>query len=698
MKSSYPAVEHVGGAEGPSVAEWHLILPPDHLSEHDREARGPRETHTVLLSGEEACTLFVWCRRHAVPATRAVRRLAEYLAERWSRYTCPEPGVTALENAGNGTQDVPAQAGGTAPDSPGSLSMALDAVPDTATGGTVALTVSWDESALDQRTVAAFLDSLRALVTGWLTDPATDLAGLPLVSPAALDDLLSLGDGGTPSAVRYRTAPEAILEWAERHPLAPAVRFAGRTVTYRDLVRQAAGTAAELRSVGVGHGARVLLYGPQSDLTVAGMLACHLLGASYVPLDVESPVARLRQVATGTRASACLWADETDEAGATARGAGFLPGGMPVVRILRDLSTQPATSSLPEPSAAAYLLFSSGSTGVPKGIEVTQGSLGHFCREINAAYAITPEDRVLAFARPVFDVSVFEVFATLAAGAQVVIADPDTRMDPMLLTDFLQAEGVTLAELPPALLPLLDPAELPSLRLVSVGGEAVPGALVGEWASSERELWNGYGPTETTVAVTLQRLTGEWTASPPIGRPLPGCTAYVVDEALMLRPRGAVGELCIAGPSLAAGYLNDHARTAAAFVELPQLPGTRVYRTGDLVRWRGDGALDYLGRIDRQVKVNGFRVELSEVEGALASVVGVRQAAVEMIEAAGGGRILSALVVGGDGLDHAVVLEEIRKVLPPYAVPGHLVSADVLPLTPNGKIDRAAVRLALGQS
>ena len=228
----------MGSEEGSSQAVWHLALPPDHLSESDREARGPCDTHTVLLSGEEARRLFVWCRRHAIPATRVVQRLAEYLAKRWSRNTCPEPGVTAREIAGDSTRDVMTRACGTVLDSPGSLSMALDDVPETATRGTVALTVSWDESTLDQRTMAAFLDSLRTLVTGWLADPATDLADLPLLSHAAVDRLLSLGDGGTASEVRYRTALEAILGWAERHPLAPAIRFASRTVTYRDLVLQ----------------------------------------------------------------------------------------------------------------------------------------------------------------------------------------------------------------------------------------------------------------------------------------------------------------------------------------------------------------------------------------------------------------------------------------------------------------------------
>ncbi|WP_055524425.1 amino acid adenylation domain-containing protein [Streptomyces graminilatus] len=674
-----------GSTEGPSDAMARLVLPPDHRCESDRRAQGTRTEQVVLLAGDDARALFRWCRANALPPTRTVRRLAEHLAERWNQYAVAEPGVKA--------RDIIASAARTAPESVNSLQLAVHVPPDDAPGGEVRLSTTWDEGLLDHRTTTAFTDALRTLVTGWLVDPDADLAGLPLVSPDSVARLLALGDGGTPAGARYRTVPEAILGWAQSHPLRPAVRFDGSTVTYGDLVRRAADTAAGLKAAGIARGDRVLLYGSQSDATVAGMVACHLVGASYVSLDVESPVARLAQVAAGTGAGACLWADDSQEP----LPADFLPAGTPVIRIGQDSATEstPLSPAPPEPSTAAYVLFSSGSTGVPKGIEVSHESLGHFSREINAAYAMTPADRVLAFARPVFDVSVFEVFATLAAGAQVVIPDADARMDPMLLTDFIRDERITLAELPPALLPLLDPAELPSLRLVSVGGEAVPGALVNEWASAERELWNGYGPTEATVAVTLQKLTGEWTAPPPIGRPIGGCTAYVVDDRLTLRPWGAVGELCVSGPSLATGYLNDPVRTAAAFVELPQVPGTRVYRTGDLVRWRGDGALDYLGRIDRQVKVNGFRVELTEVEGVLASATGVRQAAVEMVEAAGGGRVLGALVVGDAELDSRTVLDEVRDALPPYAVPGRLVATGALPLTANGKVDRAVVRRML---
>ncbi|MFJ3202328.1 amino acid adenylation domain-containing protein [Streptomyces sp. NPDC086989] len=680
----HPAGRTEEGARPQAVR--HLLLPPD----HNAGGSGSGEAHRVLRAGETARSLFTWCHRHAVEPQDVVQAMAAHLAERWSAYARPEPG----ETLGQVLQRIPERVVEPPPESAGALTLAVRAAPDTAAGAEMTLSASWDAGTLDPRTVAAFLDSLHTLMTGWLADPGADLGSLPLLSPTDTGGLLSLGDGGAPTHAPYRTVVEAIADRAERHPRRPAVRFAGRTLTYEDLIRQAQATAAGLRAAGVGAGARVLLYGAQSDLTVVGMLACHLLGAAYVPLDVESPGARLEQVATGTGAAACLWADE---ATATARGAEFLPEGTPLVPVtLAPRAAQPSVHRPPEPSAAAYVLFSSGTTGVPKGIEVSQRSLAHFCREINAAYAIGDEDRVLAFARPVFDVSVFEVFATLAAGARVVIPDADARLDPMLLTDVINEEGVTLAELPPALLPLLDAAELPTLRMVSVGGEAVAGALVAEWDSPERELWNGYGPTETTVAVTLQRLTGEWTVSPPIGRPLPGCTAFVVDEELRLRPRGAVGELCIAGPSLATGYLDDPERTAAAFVELPEVPGTRVYRTGDLARWRGDGALDYLGRIDRQVKVNGFRVEPAEVEGVLAAATGVRQAVVEMAEAAGGGRILGALVVGGADLDHATVLEQVRRTLPPYAVPGRLVRAEALPLTANGKVDRAEVRRMLG--
>jgi peptide synthetase PhsC len=638
-----------------------------------------------LLCGDDARSLRKLCDEMSVPVARTVRGLAEHLAVRWNRYADVPDALTLRDLV---EQD------NVAAEAPGTLRLAVSAPrPASALAHGVELSVSWDEGVLGRPTVVSFIDSLRTLITGCVARPDADLADLAVVPASGVRRLIELGHGGEPGDARYRTVPEAVLDWATLHPERPAVSYGGRTLSYAHLAAQASAVADALAAAGVSDGDRVLLYGQQSDLAVVGMLACHLRGAGYVPLDVDSPAKRVRQVAAGAGATACLWGEGTEETDPAA----FLPPGLSVVRLRRDLPAASGSVAPPDLAAAAYVLHSSGSTGAPKGIEVTHSSLAHFCREINDAYTVTPDDRVLAFARPVFDISVFEVFATLAAGAQVVVADAETRMDPMLLTDLLQAEKVTVAELPPALLPLLDPAELPGLRLVSVGGEAVPGSLVGEWASADRQFWNGYGPTETTVAITLQQLTGEWTAPPPIGRPIPGCTAYVVDEALRLRPQGAIGELCVSGPSLATGYLDDPIRTAASFTELPEVPGTRVYRTGDLVRWRGDGALDYLGRADRQVKVNGFRVELAEVEDALMSVGGVRQAVVEMVAALGGGRTLSALVVGDSHVAHGEILMRAAELLPPYAVPGRLVGADEIPLTPNGKVDRVAVAQLLSE-
>lgn len=651
------------------------MLLPDRRAATARGVLGVRTQDAVLSSGDATRSLFRLCRGMSVPATTAVRRLAEYLAIRWTRHADPLPGRSIQDILGVDDEIPPV---------PATLRLTITTTEqDRYSDAEVVVSAAWDDDVLEQTTVAAFLGSLRALVTDCATRPETVSSELLLTTSDDTLRLLELGYGGTPTGGWYRTVPEAVRVWAERQPRRTAIRYRGTGLSFAELVEKASSCAAALAAVGVTAGDRVLLQGAQTDLTVVGMLACHFLGVGYVPLDTTSPVERLRRVAATTRAAACLWVEGPDP-------AAFLSTDVRIVPVPpADRGAVPP--GLPTPSSTAYVLFSSGSTGIPKGIEVTHASLAHFCREITAAYTVAPDDRVLAFARPVFDVSVFEVFATLAAGARVVIPDADTRMDPVLLTEFIRTEAVTLAELPPALLPLLEPGDLPSLRLVSVGGEAVPGAVVGPWSTPGRELWNGYGPTETTVAVTLQRLTGGWTAPPPIGRPIPGCTAYVVDDLLTLRPRGAVGELCIAGPSLATGYVGDPARTAASFVELPEVPGVRVYRTGDLARWRGDGALDYLGRLDRQVKVNGFRVEPAEVEAALGAVHGIDQAVVEVVEVPGGGRALGALVVGEADIDPDSVLGAVREVLPPYAVPVRVVPVDAFPLTPNGKVDRIAV-------
>nr|WP_246481550.1 amino acid adenylation domain-containing protein [Amycolatopsis umgeniensis] len=551
----------------------------------------------------------------------------------------------------------------------------------------IGYTVEYNPDLFHERTITALVDAFRTVMTSALAAPGRPLDEHALLAPGEPAELAAYG-AGDPVAPTRGTVLDVVRGHAETDPGRVAVRYGGTDLTYGDLVREVRAVAGALAEAGVGSSDRVALLARQSTAAVIGMLATQWLGAAYVPLDVDAPPARLRTIAGRAGVTAWLVGD-TGEDEVLARIGG-------VDGLVLELGAARRRAEPREPAAteadSAYLIFTSGTTGTPKGVDVPHSALAHFCREINEAYRIDGRDRVLGFAKYSFDVSVFEVFATLTAGATLCVPDLDQRRDPALLTGFLRDEAVTVAELPPALMPLLDP-DLPELRLVSVGGEAFPGALVATWTQGGREFWNGYGPTETTVAVTLKQCSGEWPVMPPIGRPIRGCHAYVVDERLRPVPPGAVGELLISGPTLARGYFGDQEGTARAFVTRPE---GRSYRTGDLVRWRGDGDLDFLGRADRQVKLNGHRIELTEVERVLTDHPEVRRVAVSVCRVPDLGRTMAAFAVLEEPAPKPdEVLRQAAAVLPRYAVPARLVPVGDLPLTANKKVDHEALERLL---
>ncbi|HLX49730.1 MAG TPA: amino acid adenylation domain-containing protein [Streptosporangiaceae bacterium] len=519
--------------------------------------------------------------------------------------------------------------------------------------------------------------------------PERKLLPADLTGAGARAELLRLGDGGQADHRAPVTVGDAILARAAASPEATAVEAPDGVLSYGELVTRARAMAARLGALGVGPEDRVAVCLPRQAAMVWAPLAVMLAGAAYVPLDPDHPDERLRLVLV----DACVRHVLT-----TATEAGRFPAGLTVVAVgtegQDELPAAEAPAALPQ--AAAYVLYTSGSTGQPKGVLVEQRAVASFCAHIARAYHIGPGTRLLAFAAPTFDVSVFELWAGLSAGATVVLAGSEERQSPEALQRLLAGKRVTCAELPPSIMPLLDPGYLPDLRLVSVGGEAPAGNLVDTWATGEREFWNGYGPTETTVAVTLMRChPPSGGRVPPIGLPMAGHRAYVLDESGRLVPPGVPGELCVAGPGLARGYLGMPGQTATSFVADPYgPPGTRMYRTGDLARWTASGVLEFLGRADRQVKIRGFRVEPAEVEAALAGHPAVRQVTVQPWDAPDGTRHLAAYVVPADGQDPPS-LPGLRATaagrLPAHMLPTRLAVLPGLPLTPAGKVDRKAL-------
>jgi amino acid adenylation domain-containing protein len=365
--------------------------------------------------------------------------------------------------------------------------------------------------------------------------------------------------------------------------------------------------------------------------------------------------------------------------------------------------TEIATRSVENPEVGvsveglAYVIYTSGSTGTPK------AALLHHRGAANLSAAqlrlLSPDSssRVLQFSSLSFDASVFDLLMALLSGAELHLATPDELLPGPGLRDLLERRRITHLTLPPSALAALPHAELPDLRVLVVAGEALPEELVARWARPGRRLFNAYGPTEATVWVSAAecRVGG---GKPLIGRPIANARAYVLDAGLRAQPEGAAGELYVGGAGVGRGYLNRPGLTAERFVPDPFSgeAGARLYRTGDVARWRG-GELEYLGRVDGQVKVRGYRVELGEVEAVLASHPGVREAAAAVKGAGAEARLVGYYVrEEGAEVSGAEVRQYLRGLVPEYLVPGVVVELERMPVSGSGKLDRKALPEGVG--
>ena len=499
------------------------------------------------------------------------------------------------------------------------------------------------------------------------------------------------------------TVADLLEAAAARSPEATAVVAGDRSLTYAELGARANRLAHHLRSLGVGPDVAVgICLDRCAELAVA-LHAVLKAGGACVPLDPDYPPERLAFLAADAGVAVVLTRQAL---------AGRVPDGTaPVVRVddagaWADFPvTAPARSSGPDD--LGYVIYTSGSTGEPKGVLLTsRGLVNHHLAALDL-YALGPVDRVLQFCSLGFDASVEEMFPTWAAGATVVFRPGDI---PLLGRDWLGwlvDQRITVLNLPTAYwhawardLEALGSPVPDGIRLVVVGGEKARGPAYRAWArlAGGRSRWvNAYGPTETTCMSTFYEAPadgggdGDGDGDPPIGQPLPNTTVVVVDGDLRPVPAGTTGELLIGGAGLARGYLNSPELTAKRFVEGPG--GDRMYRTGDLVRELAGGDLDYVGRIDDQVKVRGFRIELGEVEAALLRHHGVGSAAVVARADAAGDRALAAYVVarGGATVAPAELRRFLAERLPAHMVPATVTVLDALPLTAHGKVDRAAL-------
>ncbi|MDI1463733.1 amino acid adenylation domain-containing protein [Catellatospora sp. KI3] len=576
------------------------------------------------------------------------------------------------------------------------------------------LTVAWDEASLadgelrgsveydvdlfDRGTVEALAGHYLTLLDAALAAPHRRVSQLPLVREEEVAALVA--DLDAPAAPPRAALVELFDAAAARWPDRDAVTHDGHPLTYADLAARADRLARSLRERGVRPGDTVAVRLDRGPLWPVALLAVLKAGAAYVPVDAGAPKERFAHLLADSGAALVLGD----------RAAGAPPAGPVPWHAVEDLLEGPvAEAPLPvvSPAAPAYVLYTSGTTGRPKGVCVSQGNLGHTLRAVADRYELSPEDRVLQFAALTFDVAAEELFSALIRGACVVLLPSGPVPGIAELAELVRQERLTVLNLPASywhewvgVLAQHPPSRCPSLRLVVVGSERVDGGRLARWqaVAPTRPRWlNAYGPTEATITATVHE-PAPGTGGPatvPIGRPLPGVRAYVLDTALRPVPAGVPGDLYLAGPGVADGYLGDPARTATAFLPDPWgPPGGRMYATGDRARRTADGVLEFLGRDDHQVKLRGFRIELGEIESALASCPGVREAAVLLHEDAPGGPTLVGYLA--PPVAEAAVRAHLADRLPAYMVPSTLVSLDRLPTGASGKLDRRALPAPTG--
>jgi non-ribosomal peptide synthetase-like protein len=478
---------------------------------------------------------------------------------------------------------------------------------------------------------------------------------------------------------------------ADSHPGNAAVLFGDRRATYADVESWANKLARHLRRAGVTRQSTVAVLLPRSLEVYPSLLAILKAGGAYVPVDPGYPSERVAFILENSKCEVVITTSELSHLASRFRGR--------VIAIDTDrelIENEAGTRILPYADAQdtdlCYIIYTSGSTGKPKGVEVEHRNAVHLVLTEREIYGISQEDRVCQAASLSFDLSVEEVWMAFAAGAILVPAPPDASHGGPEFADFLKTSRVTVLSCVPTILSTLED-EFPDIRLLILGGEACPNSLVDRWSRPERRLVNTYGPTEATVIATFANLARHKPVT--IGKPVPGYYIRLLDDSLKEVPPGEAGEICIGGAGVARGYVGLPEETDSKFILDPHnpSPGSRIYRTGDLGRVLGNGDLEFLGRADGQVKLRGYRIELSEIESVLTKQKGVLAAACTVRKGKSEVESLAAYVVMEDGheLDEREFRAQLRDSLPGYMVPNTVDKLSDLPRLPSGKLDRTSL-------
>jgi amino acid adenylation domain-containing protein len=557
-------------------------------------------------------------------------------------------------------------------------------------------TFEYSTDLFDLAVIQRMAEHFRTMLGGIIANPEIPVAELPLLTPSEYEQVIVQWNGTCRDYPHDCSLAELFQLQVEKTPEALAVTFEDQQLTYRELNQRANQVAHYLRSKGIGPEVLVGICMERSLQMVIGLLGILKAGGAYVPFDPEYPQDRLVYMIQDSGVALVL----------TQRDVAVSPECAESIcldrqwdEISRESPDNPISSVAPE--NLAYVIYTSGSTGAPKGVANEHRSVVNYLCWLQELYPLLGSDRIMQKTPYTFDVSIPEFFWTLMTGASLVISRPAGHQDPDYMVDLIVAQKITTIRFVPSMLKAFlenqGVERCTSLKKVICSGEALPESAQEHFFQrlTSAELINAYGPTEAAVEVTHWQCSARNTTV-PIGHPAPNVQLYILDQYLQPVPAGMSGELFIAGAQVARGYVNRPDFTAEKFVPNPfsSAPGQRMYRTGDLVRWNPDGSVEFLGRLDYQVKLRGFRIELGEIETVLMQYPAVLEAVVVMRESEDGEKRLVAYVTNREGHSKPTVSSlrtHLQGKLPDYMIPSAFVRLESLPRTPNGKIDRKSL-------
>ena len=549
----------------------------------------------------------------------------------------------------------------------------------------------------EDSTIDRMLSNFEVLLHGIVSDPEKRLADLPLLTVAETTQLLEGRNNTSCEYPHNKTLHRLFEEQVARTPNAAALVFKAQQFSYAELNARANQVARQLRSMGVGAGMLVGLYLERSLEMLVGMLGILKAGGAYVPLDASYPPERLSYILQDANIEILLTQNR-------------LPAPETELRRLcldsdRDVIAGHSEENLLEETTSesrAYVIYTSGSTGRPKGVQIPHRAVVNMVDSMSRQPGLAEVDTVLAKTRVSFDMSVFELFLPLVVGARLVIVEDEVMADGSRLSQMLATCGATAMVATPATWLMMIEAgwQGQSGLKIFCGGEAMTRQLAVQLLARGSEVWNLYGPTETTVWSSGARVH-DGDGLPVIGSAINNTQLYVLDRNFCLAPIGVTGELYIGGLGLADGYLNRADLTAEKFIPHPfsHTAGARLYRTGDGARVLPDGNVEFLGRLDHQVKLRGFRIELGEIESVLNEHPSIRESVVILREDIDGDKKLVGYLVTENGVELADsdLRHFLQEKLPAYMIPSEFVSLEQMPLTPNGKVDRQSLPALAGK-